>query len=273
MNQLGSGDRGTVLESLDGVRLQLAGGTLAEPVRPEAPPAGPGFEEELYRPRLRPGVPRLVMLDDGEQAAGEVYRLREATTVIGRSEGQVRLPHDALVSARHAEIVRGGTARPYTWLLRDLGSSNGTFVRCGRAILRPDRLVLLGGRRLRFRPAEAAGAWAGAAEPAGTTLVDAAAVRASVWPMLVETTQAAGGMELALSEAELVLGRAGCGNTLEIADPQLAPHHGRIFRDPGGQWIIEAMPSLNGIWIQVGAVELTGVCRFQVGEQRFVFMS
>ena len=68
MNQLGSGDRGTVLESLDGVRLQLAGGTLAEPVRPEAPPAGPGFEEELYRPRIRPGVPRLVMLDDGVSA-------------------------------------------------------------------------------------------------------------------------------------------------------------------------------------------------------------
>lgn len=271
MKQLGSGDRGTVLESLDDVRSQLARGTLAEPVRPEAPPAGPGFGEELYRPLIRPGVPRLVMLDDGEQAAGEIYRLREATTVFGRSEGQVRLPHDALVSARHAEIVRGGTARPYTWLLRDLGSSNGTFVRCRRAILRPDRLVLLGGRRLRFRAA--AGAGAGAAETAGTTLVDAAAVRAAVWPMLVETTQAAGGMELALTGAELVLGRAGCGNTLEIADPQLAPHHGRIFRDPGGQWIIEAMPSLNGIWIQIEAVQLAGVCRFQVGEQRFVFMT
>jgi hypothetical protein len=32
------------------------------------------------------------------------------------------------------------------------------------------------------------------------------------------------------------------------------------------------LPSVNGVWAQVTAVQLAGVCRFQIGEQRFLFV-
>ena len=189
--------------------------------------------------------------------------------VIGRTEGHVRLPHDPLVSGRHAEIVREGAARPHRWLLRDLGSSNGTFVRCARTVLRPESLIMLGGRRFRFQPA---GAGAVESAPAGTLTVDVAAVRVGGWPHLVEMGQVAEGLELVLAGHDLTIGRLGHGNAVEIDDPLLADRHARVIRDPAGRWVLEAMPSLNGVWAQVAAVQLASVCRFQIGEQRFLFV-
>ena len=49
-------------------------------------------------------------------------------------------------------------------------------------------------------------------------------------------------------------------------------HHAtRLVCDAAGVWRIEALPSANGVWVQVGLVQLTGDCRFQVGEQQFLF--
>lgn len=63
-----------------------------------------------------------------------VFRLHAGTTVIGRNEGEVQIP-DPRVSARHAQVeVAGGDVR-----LRDLSSTNGTFVNGERVDLR--RLV------------------------------------------------------------------------------------------------------------------------------------
>lgn len=270
---------GTVLEPVGHLRAALAqagaepGGTRVEPRPSGAPavqPAKPSGGEPPYRPLIRPLVPRLTLLDDGDLVGGETIRLREAVTVIGRTEGDVRLPHDPLVSGRHAEIVREGGARPHRWLLRDLGSSNGTFVRCARTVLRPDSLVMLGGRRFRFQPAPAA---SGGEAAAGCTLaVDVAAMRPGGWPTLVELGQAAGGLELRLAGHDLTIGQPGLGNAIEIADPLLAQRHARVICDPAGRWVLEALPSVNGVWAQVMAVQLAGTCRFQIGEQRFLFV-
>ena len=109
---------GTVLEPVGQLRAALGeagaepAGTRVEP-RPSGVPAAPtpvkpsGLEPS-YRPLIRPLVPRLTLLDDGDLTGGETIRLREAVTVIGRTEGDIRLPHDPLVSGRHAEIVREG---------------------------------------------------------------------------------------------------------------------------------------------------------------------
>jgi pSer/pThr/pTyr-binding forkhead associated (FHA) protein len=67
------------------------------------------------------------------------------------------------------------------------------------------------------------------------------------------------------------MGRPGCGNQVEIDDPCLAERHARIVCDSQGRWHLEALPSKNGVWVQVSAIRLTAVCRFQVGEQRFLF--
>jgi pSer/pThr/pTyr-binding forkhead associated (FHA) protein len=268
---------GTVLEPLPGLA-QLVGPvassdrrvTQAEPL-----PATPSTEarpsaavEAAYRPQIRPLVPRLVILEDGESETGETLWLRDPVTVIGRSEGAVRLAHDLLVSGRHAEIVRDGAARPHRWLLRDLGSANGTFVRCSKTRLRPEAIVILGSRRFRFRPPEDSGV---AVEvPEGTILADMAGLHAAQWPGLVET-QSRAPLEITLNGVDLAVGRPGHGNAIEIDDPCLAPRHARIQRQASGHWSIESLPSLNGVWVQVGAIQLAPVSRFQIGEQRLLF--
>lgn len=282
----GGTDRGTIVEFLDGARPPSAAaprhtvaetvpGPAAAPVaratslEPRSPVAG---GEPPFVPVLRPPVPLLTILDDGELSTGQTLRLRDETTVIGRADGDVRLPHDPLVSGRHAEIVRRGRPGDFRWLLRDLGSTNGTFVACTRAPLRPDRLLLVGGRRYLFRPPPESPAAAGSG---GTLSADMAASGVESWPALLEVGRAAAGrpVEIPLRGTNLVVGRAGAGNDVGLDDPLVAAQAARIFVDAaGGGWQIEALPSRNGLWMQILEVVLAPTCRFQVGEQRFLFV-
>jgi pSer/pThr/pTyr-binding forkhead associated (FHA) protein len=227
--------------------------TLYEPLRPAVSPLlRAPLAEEAFRPMLRPAVPRLTILDDGETERGETIRIREAATLIGRTNGAVRLPNDQRISARHAEIVRTDTGPTAGYILRDLDSKTGTFVRCLGTDLRPDRLIVLGSRRFRFQcPA--------APQDAAT---------------LVETTNANPGQRLAipLSRPFLTVGRPGCGNDIELDDPLIAMFHGQIIQQASGTWRLEAKPSKNGVWAQVRSIALTRSCRFQCGEQRFLFV-
>jgi hypothetical protein len=104
-------------------------------------------------------------------------------------------------------------------------------------------------------------------------LADVNSTESPAWPVLLETAQGANGREIVLAGVDMVLGRSGCGNAIEIDDPQLAARHARVFRGATGAWTIEAFPSVNGVWVQVMEVELASPCRFQIGEQRFVFMA
>ena len=102
-------------------------------------PASPSARLERLRSWLRPrslGLP----------AADELERAR---LVIGRSSGcQLVLTHDT-VSRRHAELfIEEGR-----WLLRDLDSSNGSWLNGRRIVeaeVRPGDVVHLGGCRLRL---------------------------------------------------------------------------------------------------------------------------
>jgi hypothetical protein len=79
----------------------------------------------------------------------EAGELLEAHLVIGRSSAcQLVLAHDT-VSRRHAELrIENGC-----WLLRDLGSSNGTWVNGRRVVeaeVRPGDLIHLGAAEIRL---------------------------------------------------------------------------------------------------------------------------
>ena len=245
--------------------------TAYEPLQPAAyPPLQTPPVEEAFRPRLRATVPRLTILDDGETERGEMIRIREATTLIGRTEGAVRLPNDQRISARHAEILRNEAARANGWILRDLDSKTGTFVRCSGTDLRPDRLIVLGSRRFRFqRPAAPQ-----ASVTAGTLLMDTSQLAQQSAPTLIETTNASPGQRLVipLLRPFLSVGRPRCGNDIELDDPLIAMYHAQIVQHPGGVWRLEAKPSKNGVWVQVRSIPLTRSCRFQCGEQRFLFV-
>ncbi|MEI8071525.1 MAG: FHA domain-containing protein [Planctomycetota bacterium] len=292
-----SGDSGTVLERIDGLLAESGereSSTLAEPRPATAQEPLPALRssrvvhapegvhtgeakggEDVFRPIVRPSVPRLTILDDGELTVGEIVRLRERTTAIGRNTGAIRLPHDPQVSAMHAEVVREGSGPPYLWSLRDLGSSNGTFVCCSKTILCPDRLLILGSRRFRFRlPLLATTVASDASSPqhSSTLQMDTEDVATHLWPSLVESVNLGQSAEIVLRGPNLSVGRPGCGNDIELDDPLIAQHHAQITRDLSGEWRIESRSTKNGIWVQISAIQLTNICRFQCGEQRFLFV-
>jgi pSer/pThr/pTyr-binding forkhead associated (FHA) protein len=102
-------------------------------------PAQPGSFLARLRARLRRrglGLP----------AAGE---LADARLLIGRSSACQLVLADDTVSRRHAEL-RADDGR---WLLRDLGSCNGTFVNGRRVVeaeVRSGDLLQLGGAEIRL---------------------------------------------------------------------------------------------------------------------------
>src|SRR5262249_44092885 len=57
-----------------------------------------------FKPTRRPPMALLCYLDDGSED-GEWFRMRTDRFVIGRTEGDVRIPHDGMISPRHAEIT------------------------------------------------------------------------------------------------------------------------------------------------------------------------
>lgn len=225
-----------------------------------------------FRPVLRPPVPVLTVLDDGSLEHGEEFRLRRDRLAIGRTSGEVQLPNDASISRAHAEIrrlpVEGGG---YRWQLHDLGSVNGTFVRCLRAPLLPHTVVILGGRRYHLKnPFTASPVLAG--DSTDTSLVDGRNLPERSWPMFVEKTAKPGAPEFLLEADKYMIGRMGGGADIEIDDPLLANRHAILRRQRDGSWMIQAQPTRNGLWVSTTAVELTPHCFFRCGEQRFRFL-
>jgi FHA domain/Domain of unknown function (DUF1707) len=103
---------------------------------PAAPPAG---VVERLRARLRGRPAGLLATHD----------LAHAHLTIGRSSSCHLVMADDTVSRRHAELFLDDGR----WILRDLGSSNGTYLngrRIGEAEVRPGDVVHLGGARLRL---------------------------------------------------------------------------------------------------------------------------
>src|SRR4051812_49367698 len=57
-----------------------------------------------FRPVVRPVMAMLTVCDDGKND-GEVIRIRRHRFVIGRTEGDLCIPIDGRISARHVEIT------------------------------------------------------------------------------------------------------------------------------------------------------------------------
>jgi pSer/pThr/pTyr-binding forkhead associated (FHA) protein len=266
----------TRLESDDEVRQALLArkqrlGGKAAPASGQPAAAPVESDTQPERPVQRPPMALLCILDDGKHD-GEWIRLRADRTVLGRTEGDVRIPHDLMMSARHAEIVRHKVQSGYRWHLTDLQSTNGTFVRIGSTILRHGNELLIGAGRYRF---EAASAPATELHPApvppqGTLGWQGESLSALV-PCLVELTPSGPGRRFPLSLPEYWIGRD--ANACAIArpeDPLTNPRHAWLYRDAKGQWHVENNKSLNGLWLRVEQIPLEGACQFRLGEQRFL---
>jgi pSer/pThr/pTyr-binding forkhead associated (FHA) protein len=239
------GHQAGFFEALDGLahvlREPLPPAVAAARSKQPPLPKAVAAEAAPFRPRLRDPLALLHVVDDGRED-GEVVRLRGDRLVIGRSEGDVVVPHDISMSPRHAALERladGG------WRLLDLGSSGGTFVRVTHARLRHGGEIQLGGTRLVFQEVDLTEAW------------------------FVEVRPAGDGRRHECLAPGVTIGRGGSGVLIALSDPFVSPIHAHVRRTQRG-WRIENA-GLNGLWVRIdGPVAMHGPSQFLCGEQRFV---
>jgi pSer/pThr/pTyr-binding forkhead associated (FHA) protein len=121
-------------------KLQSAPASATAPVQPRVELANAGLRAQV-----------VVILRDGTE--GGVYPVEGERTDVGSREGDIVLREDPYLSARHARIERRGD----TFVLLDLGSLNGIYVRLREPVLLTDGdMILIGQQVLRFEiPSEA----------------------------------------------------------------------------------------------------------------------
>ncbi len=208
----------------------------------------------LFRPAKRPPTIKICVLDDASNREGEWYRIRQPSFVIGRNEGDIILGYDRAVSSRHAEIAMQDAATGgVEFVIRDLGSTNGTFARASRAILQDGQEFLLGYRRYKLM----------------CNCQDAP--NQPVYDKLMEVNVKGPGKAFRLGRPPVVIGRdpTQC-NLLILDDPFLSPVHAVMKRDQKNRWVIKNYNSRNGIWIQIQEMRLATGGEFQIGSQRFI---
>lgn len=122
---------------------------LVEPVPTAAP--GPGGVMQWGSPD--PGVRfRVIQLLEGG-LRGAAFPLRDGPNQLGREQGDLAFPTDGFVSGRHALLTVQGDRL----VVRDLGSSNGTFLRLAAPSFVEDGDQFLIGRQLLRVDVKAAG--------------------------------------------------------------------------------------------------------------------
>jgi pSer/pThr/pTyr-binding forkhead associated (FHA) protein len=267
----------TVLESVEEIRaLARSSATVRESVPPtvQGGPTGSTVPTEPFRPVDRPSMAVLTVLDDGDET-GEQVRVRAATFVIGRVDGDLVIPHDPGISGRHAELSRRNEGGKFRWYLRDFQSTNGTFARASQVVLHHGQEVLIGRTRLRFEAGTPAGpepaGGAGGSAVASTRKWQAPAPpgpATAARPVLVELTPEGEGRRFPVTEPESWIGRDPAGRVV-LNDPTVDHRHARVFRDPKGRWVIANAGSVNGVWARVDEIALERGGQFQCGEQRF----
>jgi hypothetical protein len=219
-----------------------------------SPLVGPPPVEKTrrFRPSVRPPMALLVVVDDN-QSSGEWVRIRATPFVIGRSRGNVTLPHELLMSGCHAEIRLLLEQDGHAWYLHDKESLNGTFVLVDAARPKTGDEFIIGSRRFRFETG---------ADPAQDAAV------------LVEMAGSVDGRRIQTTKGELLIGRdpAQCPAFL-ADDPLLEREHARLYREPeSARWCLRRLHANDGIWARVSSVRLRHGCWFQLGEQRFRFL-
>lgn len=227
---------------------------------------------QKYRPVSRPPMALICLFDD-DSKDGEWFRVRTSEVTLGRTGADIVIPHDDQISGIHAQLSRRFQDNRFQWYLRDLNSTNGTFLKVSKAKLQNNLEILIGGHRYRLtssvpeveseqdQPAQGTRGWR------AVTPTDPK----SVMPSLVRLTPEGDGITLTFSHPELLLGSDPSRSTLLISDdPMVSSTHAKLWRDPVGQWFIQDENSLNGIWVAITEKRLETEAAFQMGEQRLV---
>lgn len=267
---------GTRLESVDDIRAAI--GAPARPVtQQERPAAGPVMpppipDATIFRPVMRPPMACLCVIDDG-RSDGDWIRLRSDTFIIGRTEGDLKIPHDRMISGRHVSITREAEAAKgrFRWFINDLQTKNGTFIRASTAVMAHGTEILVGARRFLFNAA-IQGIAALNATDAGDNKTGGWGVvnPTDLIPSLTELKpDGAEGQRHFMHEKSIEIGRdSKCGVVLD--DPMVSLKHAKLSKADDGTWEIHNLSAQNGTWIRKNRMAVSTMGQFQIGEQRFV---
>lgn len=226
---------------------------------------------QRFHPTVRAPMAKLFVLDDSGTDA-EVIRIRQDAFRIGRSAGDLVISHDGQMSSEHVEIARQLKDNgEWSWRLRDLNSTNGTFVRVTETPLSDEQELFLGGRLYRFQKEEGGEAPSTVVIDHTKTMVAGGSTSAASTDSATLTEVKLGGPGRRITlQADQWIGRDRQHCLVVLQDPMLGDQEARIYRDSSEQWFVKRGKSLNGVWVRVAAVAIQGRgAHFQCGEQRF----
>ncbi|QDV68116.1 FHA domain protein [Rosistilla carotiformis] len=231
-------------------------------------------DEKLFRPTARPPVVMLVVCDDGKDS-GELIRIRSDRFTIGRTEGDLQISHDEMISSRHVALHRQSVAGQVRLCATDLQSRNGLFVRVTKAPLMHQAEVLIGGGHYKMDivrddvPETVALAGPEELLPASTKALEGQHVPGAV--ILSEIIAGRAETRTMLDRSRYVIGRGEHCEIQRPRDPYTRTVHAVLSRSERGTWVIEGANTINGIWLRVPqiVVNVGKSCEFRIGEQRF----
>jgi class 3 adenylate cyclase/pSer/pThr/pTyr-binding forkhead associated (FHA) protein len=215
-----------------GLHLKLPGIDALPPAGGQRPPAPARFC--LAR-----------VLPDGREI--ERHQLGCSPAVAGRRTGDIRLPDDPLLAARHASFT---AADDGCWI-EDLTEAYGAFVRLRAPHeLADGDVLLIGQQKLRFVGPEKPGAPAEPASPTGTRILGGVPDHPVSGAYLEKIDGGAQqGERYMLGPQDTVLGRTQGAH--QFADDYMSGQHARITAS-GGKFLLEDLNSTNGTFVYAG---------------------
>lgn len=274
---------GTVIETEDHIRQAILPGLMGQQVGPpvSVEPQAPVAEATRkvatratvrFRPTARPPIPLLTVFDDG-MTEGEVVRIRDHRFIIGRTEGDLLIPIDGRISARHVEITNQFVGGLHRWVVTDLQSKHGMFVRVRKTVLADKAEILVGNGRYRFdesRAGTGANADYETHEPDRGTTRPWTDGHVPIRPAaLTELLGAEIGNRIVLTNNEYWIGSDPACPICRPDDAFCEPRHVRLYRKPKGGWHAQHNRTVNGLWLLMPQITVESTVRFQIGEQQF----
>lgn len=242
----------------------MAPAYMPAPVQPTAPGGSP-----IPQPVPSTGEPiasLIAILKDGSD--GRSFPIYGEQADIGRTEGDVILSDDPYLSPRHARLRRRGDG----WLLRDLDSANGIYVRIREPVdLVDGDMILLGQQVLRFELLDDGELPLGPATQHGVLMFGTPEVPRMA-RLTQYTTEGVGRDVHYVYRDETVLGREN-GDIVFTDDPFLSRRHAAITADRvNRRFVLRDLGSSNGTAVRFhGERVLAPSDQFRVGRHLFRF--
>jgi pSer/pThr/pTyr-binding forkhead associated (FHA) protein len=222
--------------------------TLSSPASaliPESEPVSEPRAQVNVTSARAPSSLLVVIAEDGSE--GKVFPLPNRALDIGRTEGDIVLPDDLYVSPRHARLRPEGAG----WVLRDLDSTNGIYVRIRKPhVLQDGDLLLLGLEVLQFQTVNHAERGLGHASQHGTLLFGSPLTSRRA-RLCQRTVEGVSRDVYHLFRDETVIGRE-VGDLVFTADPFLSRRHAVIRRNVAtGDFSLVDLDSSNGTYLAI----------------------